>query len=172
MPIRSVSEPVAEATLARIAQELLAKSTLCAIATVADDDSAYVNTAYFAFTRRLEIVWLSAPSANHSRNIRSRPGAAAAVYDSAQCWGGADRGLQLFGTAEELPADVAGDVLADYAARFPASRGRDMAGLRVYRLLPVRIKLFDETSLGGGTFVMAAVDAGGRLTWLSTEVYG
>jgi hypothetical protein len=61
--------------------------------------------------------------------------------------------------------------LDDYAARFPADSSRDMSGLRTYRLVPGRIKLFDETSLGGGTFVTAAVGPGGQLTWLATEVY-
>jgi len=172
MPIRSLNEPVAEADLACVARDLLARSTLCALATVADDGSAYANTAYFAFTSRLEIVWLSEPSANHSRNIRSRSTAAVVVYDSGQRWGGSDGGIQLFGAAEELQSAVAGEALDNYAARFPAHRSRDMSGLRTYRLVPERIKLFDETWLGGGTFVTAAVGAGGQLTWLSTEAYG
>jgi hypothetical protein len=93
------------------------------------------------------------------RHIRARARASIEVYESAQTWGGADRGIQLFGEAEELASGS--DVLAldDYAARFPAYLDRDMAGLRTYVLQPRRIKLFDERSLGGGTFVFG----GGRL---------
>jgi len=95
-------------------------SPLCAIATVSDDGSGYANTAYFAVSARFAIVWLSCPSAAHSGNIRARARASIAVYESAQTWGGADRGIQLFGEAEELASGS--DVLAldDYAARFPA----------------------------------------------------
>ena len=47
--------------MAAAARQLLAASTLCAIATVTPSGRAYVNTAYFAWTRDYDIVWLSAP---------------------------------------------------------------------------------------------------------------
>jgi hypothetical protein len=33
------------------------------------------------------------------------------------------------------------------------------------------VKLFDEVGLGGGRFVVAAVDESGRLSWETTEIY-
>jgi len=53
-------------------EELLEASTLCAVATVAARGRAHVNTAYFAWSPRLELFWLSDPCSRHSRNVRLR----------------------------------------------------------------------------------------------------
>ena len=42
-----------------------------------------------------------------------------------------------------------------YAKRFPAFSGTDLGAYRFYAFLPRRLKLFDEESLGAGTFVSA-----------------
>ena len=83
-------------------RRLLDESKLCAIATVSPGARAHVNTAYFAWSPTFDLVWLSAPEARHSRNIRADPSAAVAVYRSTQTWGGSDHGIQLFGRAREL----------------------------------------------------------------------
>lgn len=162
--------PVATGRLERLARSLLRASTLCAIATVDRSGRAHVNTAYFAYDRRLRLVWLSAPQARHSRNIRARRTVAVAVYDSTQTWGKDDRGIQLFGIARELRGRGAEDARRAYLARF-----RDAADTsddyRCYELRPTRVKLFDEGRLGGATFVTARVSAAGALRWLRTERY-
>jgi uncharacterized protein YhbP (UPF0306 family) len=138
-------------------------------ATVAPGGRAHVNTAYFAFTRDFEILWLSEPRAKHSRNIRANGSAAVAVYDSTQTWGESDRGIQLFGTAREVGHDQ--ELEALYAARFP---GYDSEGLRAYRfyvLRPRRLKLFGEDVFGQGVFVTARLARDGRVTWAGTDVY-
>jgi uncharacterized protein YhbP (UPF0306 family) len=129
-----------------------------------------VNTAYFAWSPAFEIVWLSAPEARHSRNIRANPSAAVAVYRSTQTWGRADHGIQLFGTARELRGRAARVAEQIYAERFRAYSS-DLDAYRFYRLRPRRLKLFDEHALGGATFVTVAVGTGGRLRWVSTETY-
>ena len=151
-------------------RRLLDRSKLCAIATVSPGERAHVNTAYFAWGPAFEIVWLSAPEARHSRNIRANPAAAIAVYRSTQTWGRADQGIQLFGTARELRGPDARAAQQLYSDRFRAYGG-DLDTYRFYRLRPRRIKLFDEHALGGATFVTVAVGAGGRLRWVSTETY-
>ncbi len=151
-------------------RRLLDQSKLCAIATVSPGARAYVNTAYFAWGPAFEIVWLSAPAAQHSRNIRANPSAAVAVYRSTQTWGASDHGIQLFGTARELRGQAARSAEQLYAARFKAYDA-DLDAYRFYRLRPRRIKLFDEHSLGGATFVTVTVGAGGRLRWVKTESY-
>lgn len=129
-----------------------------------------MNTAYFAWSPAFEIVWLSAPEARHSRNIRANPSAAVAVYRSTQTWGRADHGIQLFGTARELRGRAARVAEQIYAERFRAYSS-DLDAYRFYRLRPRRLKLFDEHALGGATFVTVAVGTGGRLRWVSTETY-
>ena len=151
-------------------RRLLDESKLSAIATVSAGAQAHVNTAYFAWGPAFEIVWLSAPEARHSRNIRANPSAALAVYRSTQNWGDSDHGIQLFGTARELRGRDARVAERLYAARFKAYEA-DLDAYRFYRFRPRRIKLFDEHALGGATFVTVAVGAGGRLRWVRTESY-
>ncbi len=156
--------------LDRIAHRLLRASTLCAIATVSPTGRPHVNTAYFSSSDALEIVWLSAPDSAHSRNVRANASAAIAVYDSTQTWGGADRGIQLFGRARELRGRAAVDAGRRYARRFGAMEDT-LRTFRVYRFRPTRVKLFHERELGGGTFVTARVLRDGGLEWLRTERY-
>ena len=174
MTIERSKRPVAAARMAQAARRLLDASTLCAIATVAPDGGAYINTAYFAWSPELNIVWLSEPRAKHSQNVRAGGTVAIAVYDSNQSWGKPDRGIQLFGSAWEADAAAAAaaaDAETVYANRFPGYRRRGLGGYRLYVFHPSRLKLFDERELGAGRFVIARVDDSGRLSWERTEVY-
>ena len=170
MPVRRITKRPSSSRLVAMTRRLLEQSKLCAIATVSPGERAHVNTAYFAWGPALEIVWLSAPDARHSRNIRANRSVAVAVYRSTQTWGRADHGIQLFGTARELRGRDARAAERLYAERFRAYSS-DIDAYRFYRLRPRRVKLFDEHALGGATFVTAAVGAGGRLRWVRTEIY-
>ncbi len=169
MPVRRVTERISASRLRAIARRLLGASTLCAIATASSDGRPHVNTAYFAWSAAFEIVWLSAPGARHSRNIRRDPGVAIAVYDSTQKWGGSDRGIQLFGTARELTGHAANDAARLYGRRFTRYARDELSAYRFYCFRPRTLKLFHERELGGGTFVTAKVARDGRLAWVRTE---
>jgi uncharacterized protein YhbP (UPF0306 family) len=158
------------ARLQTLVAELLEASKLCAIATV-DGSRAHVNTAYFAWSDDLGIVWISDPGAAHSKNLRRNKSAAVAVYDSRQVWGKPDRGLQLFGSARELRGRASERARSVYGRRFRGYTGEDLALYRCYELRPRRAKLFDERQLGAGVFVTARIAGDGRLTWARTEVY-
>jgi uncharacterized protein YhbP (UPF0306 family) len=168
MPIQRSSKHPPTSRLAAIARRLLEESKLCAIATVSPDGRAHVNTAYFAWSSEFEIVWLSAPEARHSRNLRATGSAAVAVFRSTQTWGGSDRGIQLFGRARELRGRAGLEAERLYAKRFRAYES-DLP-FRFYRLATRRMKLFDERVLGGGTFVTVTVQRG-RVKWESTESF-
>ena len=171
MPVERSSRRVASKRLEQLARELLGASPLFALATVGPGGRAHVNTAYFAASPAFEVIWLSAPEARHSANLRVNSSAAAAVYDSTQTWGGHDRGIQLFGSARELRGRASAEAERLYAERFPRFRSMDLPAYRWYRLRPRRLKLFHEPDLGRGIFVTAAVRAGGRLVWSRTDVY-
>ena len=171
MPVQPVRKPISPARLKSVARRLLNASTLCAISTVSSDARPHINTAYFAWTSALEIVWLSAPEARHSRNVRRHPSVAIAVFDSTQKWGGSDRGIQLFGTARELTGRAARDAARVYGKRFKELSGEELRDYRLYRFRPRTVKLFHERELGGATFVTAKVVRGGRLAWERTESY-
>src|SRR5436309_5547663 len=140
MPVRLIAKHPSSSRLAAMTRRLLDQSKLCAIATVSPGKRAHVNTAYFAWSPAFDIVWLSAPEARHSRNIRANSSAAVAVYRSTQIWGRADHGVQLFGTARELRGRSARAAERLYAHRFNAY-GDDLDAYRFYRLRPRRMKL-------------------------------
>ncbi len=171
MPMKQSRRPVAGARLEGAARALLDASTLCAIATVTPDGSAYINTAYFASSSALQLIWLSHPDARHSRHIEASETAAVAVYDSSQMWGKPDRGIQLFGAAHAAQEAESDDAEALYAGRFADFQVTDLSTYRFYVFRPHRLKLFDEEELGPGRFVVATVDGCGRLTWEATEIY-
>jgi uncharacterized protein YhbP (UPF0306 family) len=171
MAIERSKRRVSAARLADLMRRLLDESTLFALATVAPHGSAHINTAYFAWSPTLELVWLSHPDARHSRNIRANSTAAVSVYDSQQSWGKPDRGIQLSGTAGEIEEAEAGDANALYASRFPSYRRGDLGTYRFYVFVPQWVKLFDERELGAGRFAIAVVEDDGRLSWEATEIY-
>lgn len=171
MSVERLARPVAARRLDVVARALLRAAPLCAISTVSPGGRAHVNTAYFAWSDRFEIVWLSSPSARHSRNIETSGTAAIAVFDSRQTWGDTDRGIQLFGTARELRGRAAEDAQRLYARRFRDARDLDTDAYRYYRLATRRMKLFDERRFGGATFVTARMRRDGALEWVKTERY-
>ena len=171
MGIERSKRRFAAARLERSARGLLEASTLCGIATVGPRGRAHVNTAYFAWSPDLELVWSSDPGARHSRNIAASGTVAIAVFDSGQTWGKPDRGIQLFGSARQADGPGASEAEALYAKRFSTYEPGSFGAYRFYRFRPRTLKLFDERALGPGTFVTARRAAGGRLVWERTEIY-
>jgi uncharacterized protein YhbP (UPF0306 family) len=170
MPIERSRHALPAAQIITAARRLLNASTLCAVATLSTSGRAHVHTAYFAWTPELDIVWLSEPTARHSRNLQASPSAAITIYDSNQTWGKSDRGIQLFGLGRELTGRAARDAEDVYAERFPAFARKDLGAYRFYRVRPRRMKLFDERVFGEGVFVTATIRRGGEVTWDRTEI--
>jgi nitroimidazol reductase NimA-like FMN-containing flavoprotein (pyridoxamine 5'-phosphate oxidase superfamily) len=152
------------------ARRLLDASTLCAISTVSSAGRPHVHTAYFAWSGSFDLYWMSDPASTHSRNLRAKPAAAIAVYDSGQTWGRPDRGLQLFGSAREAAGAARERAERTYADRFAGFRADEFEGFRLYRCRPRRLKVFDETTFGSGVFVTASVSSHGRVAWARTEI--
>jgi uncharacterized protein YhbP (UPF0306 family) len=171
MAIKRSNRPLAAARIAATARQLLDASTLCAIATVTPSGRAHTNTAYFAWSRDFDIVWLAEPRATHSRNLRANDSAAIAVYDSSQTWGKPDRGIQLFGSAHVGRGEDAEHAETRYTKRFSDFAGAHLSAYRFNLLRPRRLKLFDERALGAATFVTARIARDRRLAWERTEIY-
>jgi uncharacterized protein YhbP (UPF0306 family) len=161
---------VSRTRIERAAFGLLDASPLCAISTLSPRTTAHVNTAYFVWSRELDVFWLSDPAARHSRNVGVRPSTAIAVYDSRQVWGRPDRGMQLFGSTVRLPATETAHAESLYAARFPGYATPDLSAYRFYRFRTDRLKVFDEPLLGTGVFVTASIDIGRHLIWERTDI--
>jgi uncharacterized protein YhbP (UPF0306 family) len=146
--------------------QILGRSVLCSMATVGGGVHAHINTAYFSFSSDFEIFFLSHPNFEHARNLAANSSMAVAVFSSNQKWTGPDRGLQFFGTCNQLTGRHARRAEASYGARFreytewksslkPNDVAREYA---FYRFVPRRIKVFDEAAFGEAVFVTAIVD--------------
>lgn len=150
----------------RSVRRILGATRLCSMATVAGAGRAHINTAYFAFSDDLELVFLSHPRSQHSRNLARRPSLAMTVFSSNQRWTDPGRGLQLFGRCRPARGRQARTALRLYARRFPSlaawTRTLEEAGVgrdyRLYWFLPARLKIHDEREFGDGVFVRAALE--------------
>ncbi|HZY91251.1 MAG TPA: pyridoxamine 5'-phosphate oxidase family protein [Thermoplasmata archaeon] len=162
MGLRVVSARWSDLAVRRSVLQTLAETPLGALATSGPRGRAHVNTAYFAYSPRLEIVFLSEPTSEHMRNLARSPSAGFAVFRSDQRWGGSDRGLQLFGRGAVVADSMRPAAEAIYARRFPLYReamrsrsprfARLAAGLRelVFGVVqPREIKLLDERRFPG-----------------------
>ena len=151
MPIERSTRAPSLARIGATVRRLLDASTLCAIATASSQGGAYINTAYFAWNKRLDLIWLSDPSASAPRNLAARASAAIAVYDSRQGWGEPDRGIQLFGSR---PGGRRAGRRRGRAAPAPSDSSpmpkQSLAPTGFYRFRPRRVKLFDERDFGSG----------------------
>jgi uncharacterized protein len=142
-------------------QRLLRENVLASFATVDEGGRAYINTAYFAWSKEWNLFFYSYPDSRHCSNLRRNASMAVAIFDSHQRWGRPDRGVQLFGTASEARGKWRNTATRIYALRFPGFekwqaheiRNEGRFVLRPYRFQPSRAKVFDERSLGSGRFV-------------------
>jgi uncharacterized protein YhbP (UPF0306 family) len=169
MAIEQSTRRISASRMKSMMRRLLEASTLCSIATLSPGERPCVNTAYFARSPDVGLVWLSDPEARHSRNLESSASTAIAVYDANQVWGRPDRGIQLFGTARPVGARAARECAALYGRRFPGYAQTEPTDYHLYRFTPRRVKIFDEPALGAGVFVTATVSRNGLLTWERTE---
>lgn len=140
------------------------------MATVTPAKRAHINTAYFSFSRDLEVIFLSNPTAIHCRNLATNRSMAMAIFRSTQPWGTPGAGLQLFGACAEARGARAAQAERLYAKRFPAHarwlaaagddrarRAAQLRSYRFYRFLPRRIKILDEAEFGDAAWAVAAV---------------
>jgi uncharacterized protein YhbP (UPF0306 family) len=159
------SEDLREEKVRQSVVSILGNNILCSIATVTADDRPHINVAYFSYTDRFEIFFLSHPGALHCRNLSSNPSMGMTVFSSVQQWTDPGRGVQLFGTCQETSGSSSDEAERSYQDRFPAYkkwkttlRNNDLARqYRFYRFDVTSVKILDEKNLGDAVFVRASI---------------
>ena len=164
--VNPAGRPVAGARISarrvrRSALRILSENVLCSIATVGQAHRAHINTAYFAYSDRFELVFLAHPEAGHCRNLSRDGSAAVAVFASRQKWTGPDRGVQLFGQCRQVTGRHAQVAERLYAQRFRAyarwktALRAESVGTeyRFYRFVASALKILDERQFGDGVFI-------------------
>ena len=148
--------------LGPLVQGILDGVALCTMATVNQDGTAHVNTAFFCADSEWRMFFVSDENTRHSQNINERSSIALAVFRSDQDWDDWKTGLQLFGTCEIAQGGDAELGARLYKKRFSAyatwlqEHGRevqDSGGPSFYMLVPDSVKVLYEEVLGEETFV-------------------
>lgn len=159
------SADVAEGRVLASVHRVLHESVLCSVSTVTPDQRAYSNIAYVAYTDDLRLCFLSHPNARHCHNVSNNPSMAISVYNSAQEWGGHDRGLQLFGSCRMAAGNEAASAAQVYGRRFAqyenwaasltaTDPGREY---RFFWFTAEQLKVWDEQEFGDGVLVSSDV---------------
>ena len=155
---------ISAARVRRSILRILRANTLCSLATVTANRRAHINHVYFCYSADLDFYFLSDPSSLHCQNLKTNNSMAITVFGSEQKWGGADRGMQLFGTCREAGGRDASTAERLYGKRFRDYHAwkRDLDEekraafrYRFYHFVPVRVKILDESEFGGGALVFA-----------------
>src|SRR6058998_4250130 len=87
MGVRTVRRDFSDKQVRSSLFRILRNNVLCSMATVTPEGQAHINTAYFAYTKGLEFVFVSYPDSHHARNLQSNSSIAMTVFNSAQTWG-------------------------------------------------------------------------------------
>jgi uncharacterized protein YhbP (UPF0306 family) len=136
--------------------DILKQNALCSMATVSKNGTAHINTAYFAYSNEPELFFCSYPDSIHCLNLLKNSSMAMTVFESAQTWGKADRGIQLFGSCHEAKLNWRKKAEKVYGSRFKGfvkwkqeiERAEGEFTLRLYRFVPKKVKILDEPAFG------------------------
>ncbi len=132
---KTVRRRLSDEPVRKSVADILEDSPLCSMATIGPRGQAHINTAYFAYSPRLEVFFLSDPTSLHCRNVARNP-AMAMTY------------------ARRFPP------YAKWMRGPTAQEKREAEQLRsytFYRFVPSRVKILNEPVFGGGVFVVTAI---------------
>lgn len=121
-----------------------------------DGKIPWAATAFYAFDKDLNLYFMSAKDARHSREIAKNPTVACAINEKWEVKGGV-KGLQIQGKAEELGLRETTKVLPLFHKRFSWAKkflsspkqilDKAFKG-RLYKITPTKIFLLDEETFG------------------------
>jgi len=146
--------------------EILSSNILLSMASIKDGKESWIHTAYYAYSPNLRLYYLSAPSAQHSKNIEQSQSVAVSIFDTHQNPTDKKSGLQLFGVCRRAVSEEVAEGLRLYTERFSwlanyikESRDFDKGILesKLYVITPRTIKLFDEAVFGEEKWVIMSV---------------
>jgi len=143
-------------------QSILESSHLTSMATVNQDGTSHINTAFFAFDDNLRLIIVTDPSTKHAKNLEKNSSVACNVYDSHQKFWTPLRGIQLFGKCSKTPLVQVPHALSAFSQRFPVFKelvsnledfAKKAVKIRFYTIDVERIKILDEPTFGEEVYV-------------------
>lgn len=131
-------------------------NTMLAMSTF-KDEFCHINTAYYAFRKIDELIFVSDNDSTHIVNLKSYSSVAVAIWNNSGVFGVNHQGLQMFGTCEKVSFDKVFEALSLYNNRFSAFASiikhpddfkKGLIKARLYIIKIKKIKLTDEPNFG------------------------
>jgi uncharacterized protein YhbP (UPF0306 family) len=138
-------------------KEALDRTEFMAISTVGSDGS-WTNPVAFAYSEKMELLFISMMDSKHSQNILKNPDVSAAIFKTERFSDGEVLGLQLKGTASHLtdPKEI------EYAAKYYFGRSeandefKNLTSLKdganavwqFFKIVPTEVWCFDSRVFG------------------------
>ncbi|MBI3955630.1 hypothetical protein HY339_00040 [Candidatus Gottesmanbacteria bacterium] len=159
-------ENVADESINKSLDTILSSNTLLSMASIKDGTESWIHTAYYAYSSKLSLYYLSSPSAQHSKNVEQSQSVAVSIFDTHQNPTDKKRGVQLFGTCHRAVGGEVAEGLRLYTERFswlanyikePRDFDKGTLESKLYIITPRTIKLFDEAVFGEEKWVIIDV---------------
>ncbi len=137
--------------LGAVAKAIIDASLYMVLGTADGAGEPWVTPVYYAPATYREFLWLSEPTATHSRNIGMRREVSIVIFDSSVPID-TGQGVYMSATAEELNDDELTEAIEVYSRRSLAHGGRrwtlesvrSPAPLRLYRAVAAQQYVLDE----------------------------
>lgn len=159
-------ESVNDEIINKSLNDIVSGNILLSMASIKDGNASWINTAYFGYSLKLALYFLSPPSAQHSQNIISNGAVAVSIFDSHQLPASQKRGIQLFGICRRAVGTEISEGLDVYSERFPSISqvikspedfDKGILESKLYIILPREIKIFDEEIFGKEKWVTVSL---------------
>lgn len=168
IPIQCVfhHQTVSDDVIVQSLNKILSGNTLLSMASIRAGKESWIHTAYYAYSPKLSLYYLSPPSAEHSKNIESTSSVAVSIFDTHQNPEGKKRGLQMFGQCRRAIDGEIVEGLKLYTERFswitkyirtPEDFDKGILESKLYIIIPHTIKIFDETIFGEEKWVTVSL---------------
>jgi nitroimidazol reductase NimA-like FMN-containing flavoprotein (pyridoxamine 5'-phosphate oxidase superfamily) len=136
---------------AALARRLIESNSYLTLGTADAGGQPWVSPVWYAAASHTELLWVSAPDARHSRNLRERPEVAIVIFDSRAELGEA-QAVYMAGAAEELSGGELESSIEVFSRRSQESGARAwtvedvvaLASLRLYRARATEAYVLDS----------------------------
>jgi Pyridoxamine 5'-phosphate oxidase len=136
-----------------MARRIVDANSYMTLATADEEGRAWASPVWYAPASYTEFLWVSRPTARHSRNLAIRPEVGIVIFDSTVPVGRGEA-VYMEGVAEELPGAELERGIALFSRRSEDAGGREWTFSDVTP--PAQLRLYRATATA--TFVLDAND--------------
>lgn len=159
-------ESAGDETINKSLNEIFSSNTLFSMASIRAGNESWIHTAYYAYSPKLCLYYLSPPTAQHSQNIETNGSVAVSIFDTRQNPTDQKSGLQIFGICRRAVGEEVVEGYRLYSERFewlsqyiktPADFDKGVLESKLYIIITHTIKLFDEAVFGEEKWVIVSL---------------